>query len=211
MRILKALTTNVAILLILFPEFSNGIGQVAQTQSPSKDARINTYHQVLDIIFPHERDFSQKGNTLKVFSLTLRFKPAFDPESQINIDKYGDGKIEVLMYTVANKKNVHYQLPDLVNQVGREDAESLAKLIPVEKREVRKPGRVIQGLLNRYAALRFSPQLDTGLYFDPTRYDLWYEAPSNRVHFSLVGSDPGKRHYSDPIIKWMNEVLQAAR
>jgi hypothetical protein len=193
--------------LLLAIVTSIGVAQVSsnypRSESCSADSNT-TYNRVLDLLFPREEgDFLSKE-----FILVLRFRPSFDPESQVNITKYKDGRTEVILYTLSSKKNVHYQLIDIRKQLGSDDAQVLAGAIPVQKKVLKSLSTELQRLVNQFANLRFSPKLDTSLYLDPTQYEMWYETVSNEVYFSFAGPETGKRHYENPIINWMNKVLQ---
>ncbi len=167
-----------------------------------------TYVEVLDLIFPRNEG---GDNNSKELSLVLRFRPSFGPESQININKYVDGRIEVIEYTVTNSKNISYELDAILRRTGRDDVEFLAKSLPVKRRMVNKPAARFERLVAHYAALRFSPQFDTKVSIDGTKYELWYEATSNKSYFLLSGPNPGKSHYNNRIIDWMNEVLETVK
>lgn len=168
---------------------------------------IETYRRVLDLVFP--RDAGNFKDHRKEFALTLRFKPSFDVESQINLIKYNDDRLEVVTYTLPKgSQSIWQQLNAMLRQSGREDAEEMAKRLNVQKTVITDTAKV-QRMLNRFAAVRFSPQLDTSLTLDGTRFELWYEAVSNESYYSLVGGEPRQDRRDHPLARWMNEVRQA--
>jgi hypothetical protein len=195
------------VLVLTNGEFANS----KHVQQPGQNASSSLYQQVLDKIFPRNAgDFSQKGTGLKEFSLSLRFKPTTEPESQLTIDRYNNGMTEVVYYQVGNKKNVAVQLARIIDETGKRDVEFLAKSIPVEIRTILKPAPRIERILAKYANLRLPLQLNTDIFLDGTRYELWYEAISNKVHLTLSGGQD-KKSQEDMIINWMKEALQTVQ
>lgn len=167
----------------------------------------DTYRRVLDIIFP--RDPGNFRDQTKEFALTLRFSPVSKAGSQINITKYSDGRFEVVTYTLSNRsQNISEQLNAILRQTGRENAEEMARKLNVQRRVVNDT-RGVRRLLERFAALRTSPQLDTSITLDGTSFQLWYEAASSESYHSLVGGEPGHDSADHPLVRWMNEVRQA--
>lgn len=195
------------VLVALVSEFGSRTASTHGSNIETELASVSSpYQEVLDILFPRDETLVEKE-----FTLVLRFMPSFDAESQLNVAKYRDGRIEAVLFTISNNKNVHYQLVDLRKQTGREDPEFLAKAIPVDKRVITRPARVWLRLRDRFGAVRFSPRFDTRLYIDPTRYDLWYKSVSNQAHFSLADTDTGKGRYDSPLVAWMNEALRTVK
>lgn len=165
-----------------------------------------TYRRVVDLVF--QRASGNFSDQHKEFALILRFKPAFDVESQINISKYNDGRFGVVTYTLPRgNQSISEQLNAILRQTGRENAEEMAKRINVRRQTITDTRKVRQ-LLRRFAALRFTPQLDSSITLDGTGFQLWYETISNKAFYSLVGGDPGHDRSDHPLVRWMNEVRQ---
>lgn len=182
---------------------------VAVAQEPASVATLSgeTYRRVVDLVFRRvPGDFKDQN---KEFALTLRFKPAFDVESQINIVKYKDGNLDVVIYTLPKgSQSIREQLNAVLRQTKREDAEEMAKRINVRRQPISDTTKVRE-LLKRFAALRFTPQLDTSITLDGTGFQLWYEAVSTESYYSLVGGDPGQDRGDHRLVRWMNEVREA--
>src|SRR5947207_1771856 len=95
-------------------------GAYSQSKPSSQDGRLKsykvvspeTYNHVLDMLFP--RDDSA------IFSIVLRFKPSFQPESQIVI-KRGLKNAEIIEYTSLSG-NIYSKLNDVMARGGKEDA-----------------------------------------------------------------------------------------
>jgi len=193
-----------ALLLVAYQQHA-----VAVAQEPVDIPTVSsdTYRRVVNLIFPREPGNFRDQN--KEFALTLRFKPAFDVESQINISKYSNGRLEVVTYTLPKgSQSISEQLNAILGQTGREDVVEMAKRIKVQKQTIGDTTKVRQ-LVRRFAALRFTPQLDTSITLDGTGFQLWYEAVSNESYYSLVGGDPGQDRAEHSLVGWMNEVRQA--
>lgn len=167
-----------------------------------------TYQRVLDLIFP--RDAGNFRDQTKEFALTLRFSPVSEAGSQINITKHSDGRLEVVTYTLPNRsQSISEQLNAILRQAGRENAEEMVRRLNVQRRVINDTRRIRQ-LLERFAALRVPVQLDTSITLDGTSFQLWHEAASNESYYSLVGGEPGHDSADHPLVRWMNEVRQAA-
>lgn len=168
---------------------------------------IETYRRVLDLVFP--RDAGNFRDFRKEFALTLRFSPSFDVESQVNITKYSDGRLDVVAYTLPEgSPSIIDQINTIYRRTGRGEADDLAKQINV-RRQVLSDTRRVRQLLTRFNRLRFTAQFDTSITLDGTGFQLWYEAVSNEGYYVLAGSEPGHDRGDHPVVRWMNEVRQA--
>jgi hypothetical protein len=166
---------------------------------------LDTYEKVLNIIFPRdEDDFSDPS---KKYSLILRFLPAFEREYQINITKRWDGSVTVIKHAVR-EKSLEVQLQRILEQTGREDAEEMAKLIKVDKLEIKTP---LTKVIKRFFTLPLSLESDVRLVADGARYELWFGTSVNDAHFTFLGPGLGKSRYDNPIIGWMNDVLEVVQ
>jgi hypothetical protein len=197
-----------ALILSFAVPLSSIAGQQAQEKNVAKCA--DDYSQLLNIIFPLNEGTSDSSG--KEFSLVLRFSQTMRvPDSQINITKYLDGRIEVVMYSVPKPISAYYPDDYPVRNPGRNQIEAVARMIPVNRRVAQKPSGVYKDLITSFADLRFSPRFDTHLHLDGTKYDLWYFAPSHQTHYRITGQVLGSGLYTDEIVKWMNEVYQAVK
>lgn len=187
-----------------------GAAQDKPSQQPTEahqSVGADVYEAVLDVLMPRDqRDFS---NLNKKYGLVLRFRESFGPKLQINVTKNWDGTVEIVKYTISDE-NIDTKLDDLAEKTGQTDAELLAKSFSSEKRSI-KPSRALERLLNRFFDLRLSLDSKYSIVADGTVYEIWFEKLENQAHISVWGSEPGKMHYKNPIIQWMNDVLRAAR
>lgn len=194
-------------LAVLFLILGFAIQCAGNAQQPQSFLVVSTetYARVLDIVFP--RDSRNFTDQTKEFALILRFSSAFEAESQINITKHTDGRLEVTAYTLPRgSKGIAEQLDAIHRETGEEDASEMARRINVRKRTINSTERV-RVLLRRYFALRLSPHLDTYAFMlDPDSYQLWYEATSNEVYYSLASPRLLRGHETHPIVRWMNDV-----
>jgi hypothetical protein len=145
--------------------------------------------------------------------MNLRFKPAFDAESQINITEFYDGRLDIVVYTLPKgSQNISNQLNQMLQQTGQEDVVSMARGIKTMRQSIVATAKLqkMHRLLRRYAALRFTPQLDTAITLDGIEFQLWFAAVSSESYYSLVGSDSAQNLRNHPLVRWMNEVRQVA-
>jgi hypothetical protein len=116
-----------------------------------------------------------------------------------------------LLYQVANDKNIFDQVADLQAATGRKELEFYVKSIPIKRTIISKPKSVLNHWLARFGALRMSPKLDTLLVDDGFTYEVWFEAASNRAHFTLTDSHPNHGGYKTPLVRWMVSVLKSVQ
>lgn len=137
-----------------------------------------------------------KNSRLRCASLrAVRREPRF------NIAKYSDGRVEVVTYTLLNRsESISDQINAILRQTGKENAEEIARKLNVQKRVVSDTVTMRQ-LLEGFAILRVSPQLDTSITLDGTSFQFWYEAASNESYYSLVGGEPGYDNGDHPLVK----------
>lgn len=210
-KILKSLLIICALFCLSLLLLTNltAIGGTLRTGESDTTDSYDTYQRVLDAVFPRSSGNFLKEN--KDFTLSLRFLPSFGVESQINTTKFNDGKLEVITYKLPkDSQSVSKQIDQLLESDKSISVEEMAKRVKIEKQTVKDTKRVRE-LLRRYQALRFSPQLDTALTLDGTRFDIWYDSVSNQSYYSLVGGEIGQDKTDHPLVKWMNQVRQIAQ
>lgn len=196
-------------LSLLLPTNQTAIGATSISGESDTPDSYDNYRRVLDAVFPRNGGNFLKEN--KDFTLILRFLPSFGVESQINVTKFNDGKLEVITYNLPkDSQSISKQIDELLESNKSTGIEELAKRIKIEKQTV-KDTKKINELLRRYQALRFSPQLDTALTLDGTRFDIWYDSVSNQSYYSLVGGEIGQDKTDHLLVKWMNQVRQIAQ
>ena len=174
-----------------------------------------TYNRVLEILFPRDDPDSSKT----VFELVLRFRPSFQPTSQIVIRKRVD-KVEIVEYT-SLEGNIYRKLNEALASGSKEDAVELAKLIRVQRKEIRIPHDQIQQWYADFLdSLSETTTLkERGEEFDKTEgsetilldgtiYDLWYQQRLNKMKFSLydVEVDTPGSDGEFKLVKWMNAL-----
>jgi hypothetical protein len=208
-----------ALMIALTPVFQV-TGVYSQSKPSHQDGGLKsyklvspeTYDRVLDILFP--RDDSAKY----VFVIVLRFKPSFQPESQVVIRR-GLDRAEITEYTSLSG-NVYSKLNDVIAHGGKEDVVEMAKLIKVRKRLIDIPyAQVKQWHTSFLDSIRESlnsfkekiEEYDTGtstIALDGTFYDLWYKQISDEISFRLYDREVNDlRSTGDlKIVQWMNTV-----
>lgn len=176
---------------------------------PDTDVR----EALLNIIF--QGDPLREQIIGKEFVIVLRFtRSTHTFDSQLVITKFDDGQIVIEKYLLQRSLAyyIHFNLPP--NQAGNYSLEELrnaARKIPVAYQMVNVSVSDLRQILDQFQSLRLSPMLDTGLFVDGTRYELWFLTPSQSVYYMLNGGEVGsKSRFSNPLIGWMNYVYENA-
>jgi hypothetical protein len=165
--------------------------------------------KTMDELFPHKI----LGERPSEFILSLRFLPAFSPESQIVISKKLQGGYTVTVYHLPRgSKNIG----DQYNQIqlkAKDDIEpaEIAKQIKVLAENVDVPPSLISRQLDRLVQVQVSPleELDVGVaHLDGTAYEFFLEPLGGPVAFhayyeSERYGNPPKEH---PLDVWMEEM-----
>ncbi len=208
-----------ALLILVLPLGSRAQSSSSQQESIPKSYSVvsrETYNRVLEILFP--RNDLNPSDT--VFELVLRFRPSFQPTSQIVIRRRVD-KVEVVEYTSLDG-NIYGKLNEILARGGKEDAVEMAKAVKVKRRESSVPyAQVKRWYASFFDSLPSTTKTlrEVGEEFDKTggsesfildgsTYDLWYEQRLNKMSFSLYDvevNNPG----SDgefKLVQWMNAV-----
>jgi hypothetical protein len=166
------------------------------------------YDQPLNLLFPPAPAI-EKGI---IFTMTVRFLPAFEPESQLVVILFAD-KPPSVEYVVAEKQL--YGTADEMIRAGVEhEPNAIAKKIPITRRTFKTvPSRILAwqaGMFQSLAATLPSLRRDTEeLYqrgseivvLDATRYDIGYSQGFADFHgkFDQTASGPA-------IAKWAESV-----
>jgi hypothetical protein len=200
-----------ALLGCLFgPISAPAVAQTPQIASNKPDY-WDLYNQVLNVLFP----ITPEPTLQKYFlSVTLRFKPSVDPESQINIVRDAYGYFRVAEYFLPpGSKRIDSELSELYSkdELDTYDPALLAKRFKVETRSVDISASALKNLLKQLDHLHF-PSMET----DPrpisfgfeSQHDLWYKTFADEVTFSSESPQKNKG-YARPIVDWMDRVKQA--
>jgi len=161
-----------------------------------------TYQRILDLAFPRPTPDLKKY----AYRMVLRYEPSFGTESQIIILKLREGGFRVIHQTVNDVEGISMRLAELRTLAGTEDAEKMAKLIRINETELTARQNEIGQLVREYSNLRLPAALDEAITVDGGAYKLWYETPSNSLHFALAGSLEGASSRDHPLVVWMAKV-----
>jgi hypothetical protein len=180
----------------------------AGTRYPEQPTAKNAdrYRELYDLIFPREKELDPSKEE---FVLTLRYwLTTRRPDFQYSLTKYHDGSVKVVALRTQQPLYTYLDLKYPLGSISdREFAEAmeLVKKIPIERTEVSLTPEKAQRLLSGFVASS-APQLrDLNLiHFDGTSYDLWFEAGSYRMSYSLSGETLGSVNAANPLVKWMN-------
>jgi len=214
--IIKAVLAAVLTLLLEISSLYSHTGSSFQNRSKSSPVVSEaTYNRVLDMLFPKDASIANKP----VWSIVLRFKPTFKPESQIVIRR-DENKVEVIEYTSPDG-SIYVKLNEILALTSKEEAVEMAKAIKVKRREI----SVHYSQVKRWHTTLFDSIAGTtktlkvvGEEFDKTRsesfvpdgtiYDLWYEQLLNQMSFSLydVEIDKPGSDGEFKLVQWMNAV-----
>lgn len=141
--------------------------------------------------------------------MTLRYwLTTRNRDFQYSLTKYHDGSVKVVALRTQQPLYSYLDLKYPLDSISdREFAEvmKLVKKVPVERTEVSLTREKAQRLMSGFVAAS-APQLrDLNLiHFDGTSYDLWLEAGSYGMSYSLSGEALGSQNASNPLVKWMN-------
>lgn len=193
------LKVTMLLLVIGFCGFSEKL--TAQETSSADYVPSNTYEKVLDKLFPRgsKRDFTDG----REFAMSLRFA---SEELQINIVKLNDGEFSITSYELpANSPSIYEQTKQMLEKEKTLSVDTLASRIKIKTQNIRATP-TIKKVISRFALLRLSPQLESGIILDATQYDFEYETFANKVHFELQTKRLKSDRNEHPLIKWMNEL-----
>ncbi len=167
-----------------------------------------TYQKVLDIIFP--RDYSEFDGWENEARLSLRYKPSFDREMQINLVKLANGRVGAVIYTLPKESvNIWEQLNKMLRKGKQEDAKEMAKEIAVNK-EVVNDSAEMRRLFNQFIAMSIPIKLENTITLDGIRFELWFKTGLSEYYFSFEVSDLSENQLRPyPIVRWMNEVRRS--
>jgi len=196
-----AIITIVVVAMVLVPHLA--VKSTAQTSVDQLTRTPSgfTYDKVVELVLDHQGcDLRKKY----YYSLVLRFQPTWEPESQMTICRNAKNKFEV-KYCAVNK-SIWDQLLEIYAATGREDPQEMAAQIKADCRTLNPDQGAVRQLMAQYATLRFSPMLSTATTVDGGAYELWFVAPSNKIHLSLSGSVKGDSQRDSPVIRWMAQA-----
>ncbi|HLG15421.1 MAG TPA: hypothetical protein VJH03_13105 [Blastocatellia bacterium] len=176
-----------------------------------KVIRNETYQLVLDTVFPREAPAAN-------YSVVLRFRPSFHPESQIVI-KRGSNETEVIEYTSLSG-NIYSKLDEIIRDGTNEDATEMAKLIKVRRRLIQIPSSKVRQWYTdflgsfgeslkrlRRESERFDKSGTINVAADGTFYDLWYTQGVSEMAFSFYDLEVNEHPVGMlRIVQWMNKV-----
>lgn len=196
-----------ALALILFVPFASGlcpkdtlvsfrrVGVAAGISQRQQEATLpavseETYHRVLDLVFPRDILTDQKFD----YVFVLRYEPAFRAESQIIITERA-GRVEVVQYTALDG-SIELRLDQLVQSRHKEDAKRMARLIRIRKEYANISSKDIKLLHESFLdTLRISERARLNaakdkitITADGTGYRLWYKGETE-VQSDFAGSN----------------------
>jgi hypothetical protein len=208
-RVFGFAASLVALLAFVAVSFANPSQGQEKNDPPDKIPFLDLYYPILDVLFP----MPTRSPSQYLLSLVLRFTPAGDPESQINIVQEADGEFTVVEYSLPpGSRNINWQLSDIYHgtKLDTHDPHELAKRFKVESRNVLISSNVLRALLNKLEGLHFPTirrKLGTtlvGVY----KYQFWYRTTDNEVYFTT--DMPTLNHgRAIDLANWMDRVKQA--
>lgn len=173
------------------------------------------YKNVLDKLFPLES--LENENTF--FTIILRFKPSFHPESQIIIKK-GYKEIQVIEYK-SSDGNIYQKLNRFISESKNKDISKISNQIAINKKII----TISNNKLNKWHLEFLSGFENLWKYFDKTNkyfdkqnnvlivadgtfYEIWYKQEMNQVHFQLYDVEINDSKISGEldIVRWMNKI-----
>ena len=190
----------------------NGQGRGGQEKT------VDYYNGVLDVLFPRDELDSESVE----FALIARYKPPFDPESQLTLTKTWDGKWNLIRYH-SESGNIFYKLDEIVDKTGHTEVNWLAKQITVRRTKVPLQESQLENLHRNFIDQVIS-ELDlekqytksqpetTVVISDATQYKAWYKGSSLRIEYENNGSGIGrpKEKYDTYVITWLKKLWQVA-
>jgi hypothetical protein len=167
---------------------------------------IQAYEQALDVVFP--RGYRGTKGILIIATLTMRFRPSFNNEMQLNIVKYIDGSTEAEIHTLPEgSESVSSILETARKSTGNGDLKKIAGSIAVEKRSM-GDAETLRQIFRQLSMMQIPAHLSSSITLDGARYELWYKGGSDSYYYSLTNGNSynGGPH---PLVKWMDEVRQS--
>lgn len=182
---------------------------IAQPFIPS----FETHSLLLDSLFGRV-----KPPSLKVyFIMILRFEPNQLPESQVVVQAWRDGRLDVTEYRLTDsawKSLVRY-----VDRNGKEDIQAVARTLKVQVTPVKLPESTGESWwASLFSALR-EEQIDLEkaaaevrkdgtieVVLDGATYNLRYLQGDREVHWTFSDLDVGSKNWNRPLGRWMNRV-----
>lgn len=163
---------------------------------------LSLYNNTLAHIFPQPTADYHTTERLIVF----RILPSFQSEARVAI-REGYGKVEV-SYVATDKAqgNLFYYIIRLQEKKGIKDLDNVLKNIRVKSFKITTPSLDLRRHLRAFPEIRISPNLETGIVTDGTKYELWVFTKSEELHLSLSRQDPGHDVLAVPIVRWMNRT-----
>jgi hypothetical protein len=181
------------------------------------------YDRVMGLVFSPN---TQPPKDL-VFSIVLRLRPSFGPESEVFITQ-GRGPVAMIEYIVA-ERNVHATINGLLRSTPGLRPEALARDVRVQRRSFNLPAArafaiqasLFVGLNETLSALRAASATahtsgETTVTLDGESYELWYEQGGTKFsgYFSASEADLSATPNAMGIGKWAralrDEIANAA-
>lgn len=136
-----------------------------------------------------------------LWRVTLRFS---DPESQIVVVVRPRAKSEVVQYALAGMSDEEFS--QLILQTLAEDsnakAEEIAAKVKVSVDRTSIDSEMLSRALGKLSGVRISPQPDGVCLGRCSRFEYWYDAGLQSVHYVIVGADiKGDPQYQ--LVQWM--------
>ncbi len=212
---MKKIVMNLIVLLCLAGILQAQDAPPGNEKNDFQSVTERTYSDVLDTVFP--REIEEKNST--DWQITLRFHADSAPESQVVIRKTVTG-VSVTHYR-AKKAAVFTSINFWLNEHGREDVVEMSKLIEVERREVPVKRRDVMNWHDgffasalkstqeiRYLSGEFDRKGSWGVWLHGTRYQLWYEHNTTKIHYRFVDQEihDTKVNGELALVRWMNQV-----
>lgn len=167
------------------------------------------YDLILDSVFPRDAMDVEVG-----FGLVLRYRPSFDAESQITVNKKG-GKFTITEYRVTGE-SIYSRIQDL-ESVDAKQASQIAAQIPVTVKVRSVNSKEFEIWMNEFYTMFNDSLRSEKLYYaknpneilqveDGTRYELWYRGRF-QLYYRRQGTNLNYyKKTEDRVINWMKQV-----
>jgi hypothetical protein len=176
-----------------------------QDKMNNNQFNLGIYPEVMDLVFPRNEFRLQNISTKQTITeiLIVRISPSFENEYQVNLRRFGNGKVEGLIFKLNNINNgIWDKLSSLSAKKELDKPEVIAKQFSVRKVEISTSAR-LETLLKELEQLQIAPMVESDIVLDSTKYEFWCETMSGKIY---VQTFLGRNTKNKKLIKWIKEM-----